>query len=115
MLREAGVEANPVLVSTKANGIPFFPTRSGFNYVVTGVNLGKGTVLLDASERYSLPNLLPERALNWQGRKIMKNGISFWVNLSLGVSSIEENTVNIKIDSEGSIEGMLRNKFEKFL
>ena len=112
MLREAGLDANPILVSTKSNGKPIFPTRNGFNYVVTGISMGKGTVLLDASEPYSLPNLLPGRALNWQGRKILKDGTSSWVNLTSGVSSIEENTVNIKIDSEGSIEGMMRNKFE---
>mgnify|MGYP003123574138 FL=1 len=34
MLREAGLDANPVLVSTKDNGIPVFPTRSGFNYAL---------------------------------------------------------------------------------
>lgn len=111
MLREAGLDANPVLVSTKSNGRPFFPTRNGFNYVVASVNIGDGNILLDASERYSLPNMLPERALNWQGRLIMKDGTSSWVNLTSGVSSIEENTLNVKLTSEGSLDGMMRNKF----
>ncbi len=35
MLRTAGLNANPVLVSTKDNGIPFFLTLNGFNYVVS--------------------------------------------------------------------------------
>ena len=34
MLRSQGVDANPVLVSTRNNGIPLFPTRKGFNYVI---------------------------------------------------------------------------------
>ena len=91
MLRSVGLNANPVLVSTKNNGVPLFPTTKGFNYLVTAVSLEKGTILLDASERYSVPNLLPERAVNWQGRLILKNGASKWVNLSSGTHSVEDN------------------------
>ena len=70
ILRMAGLRANPVLVSTQSNGIPFFPTRNGFNYLITAVSIGNETILLDASEFYSFPNLLPKRALNWRGRLI---------------------------------------------
>ena len=37
MLRSQGVNANPVLISTRNNGIPLFPTREGFNYVICSV------------------------------------------------------------------------------
>lgn len=112
MLREAGLDANPVLVSTKSNGVPLFPTVSGFNYVVCAVNMGGGYVLLDASERYSLPNMLPTRALNWEGRIIFKNGDSNWVNLDAGAKSIEDNFISVKVSDDGLVEGMMRNKFE---
>ena len=111
MLRSAGLEANPVLVSTKSNGVPLFPTRDGFNYVIAAVSFGEGFVYMDASERYSLPNMLPPRALNWQGRLIFKNGTSQWLNLSSGTKSIEDNFVSVKMDNEGIIEGMMRTKF----
>jgi hypothetical protein len=46
MLRYAGLTANPVLVSTRSNGIAPFPNRTAFNYVA---ETPKGLVLLDAS------------------------------------------------------------------
>ena len=39
MLRSIGLNANPVLVSTRDNGIPVFPTRDGYNYVISGVEI----------------------------------------------------------------------------
>ncbi len=112
MLRSAGLNANPVLISTKNNGVPLFPTRNGFNYTVTAVSFEKGTILLDASERYSLPNLLPSKAVNWQGRLILKNGTSKWISLSSGTHSSENHFVSVKMSDDGSIEGMIRTKFD---
>ena len=37
MLRYAGINANPVLVSTRSNGIALFPNRTAFNYVIAAV------------------------------------------------------------------------------
>jgi hypothetical protein len=37
MLRYAGLNANPVLVSTRSNGIAMFPNRTAFNYVIAAV------------------------------------------------------------------------------
>lgn len=111
MLRNAGLDANPVLVSTKSNGVPLFPTRNGFNYIIAAVSLGNGYLVMDASERYSLPNMLPPRALNWQGRLISKNGSAAWLNLSSGTKSIEDNFVSVKMDDEGMIDGMIRTKY----
>ena len=59
MLRYAGLNANPVLVSTRDNGIPLFPTREGYNYVISCVELPTGKVLLDATNKYGSPNILP--------------------------------------------------------
>lgn len=111
MLNAAGLDANPVLVSTKSNGIPLFPTRDGFNYLVAAVTFGEGYVLLDASEPYSVPNMLPTRAVNWQGRLIAKNGVSKWVNLSNGSKAIEDDFISVKVDADGIVEGMMRSKF----
>ena len=71
-----------------------------------------GYVLLDASERYSLPNMLPSRAVNWEGRMIFKNGTSSWIGLSSGTHSVEDTFISVKITDDGLVEGMMRNKFE---
>jgi len=111
MLRSAGLDANPVLVSTKQHGVPLFPTQNGFNYLVAAVTMGDGFVVMDATEPYSIPNMLPPRALNWQGRLIKKNGSSTWLNLSAGSKNIEDNFISVKIDTEGMTEGMMRTKY----
>lgn len=113
MLRSAGLNANPVLVSTRGNGIPFFPTLDGFDYVVSIVEFSEGGyVLLDATEPFSNLNLLPERALNWKGRKVTQNGFSSWVKLISSKHSIEENNLYVKLKEDLSIEGLCRTKLQ---
>jgi transglutaminase-like putative cysteine protease len=64
MLRYAEIKANPVLISTRSNGIALFPSRTGFNYVIAAIEINDGLILLDATEKYSVPNILPLRDLN---------------------------------------------------
>ena len=112
MLRVANLDANPVLVSTRNNGVPFFPTLDGFNYVIAMVDFADGSsVLLDATELYSLPNVLPLRALNWNGRKVEKDGVSSWVKLTSSKHSLEDNNLSVKISEDMMIEGILRSKY----
>ncbi len=114
MLRSVGLKSNPVLVSTKGNGIPLFPTREGFNYVISKVNLSNGKyLLLDATEKYSTINDLPLRAINWKGREITENGQSNWVNLTPSLHAKENNILHAKLDSSGSIEGLLRKSLTR--
>ncbi|MFL0204316.1 transglutaminase domain-containing protein [Tenacibaculum maritimum] len=111
MLREANLDANPVLISTKDNGIPLFPTLKGFNYVIAAVKTPQGFILLDATDPYSKPNILPTRTINWQGRLVHKNGGSIPINLTPLLHSSKKNTLNVKIDENLSIQGVLRSKF----
>ncbi|MFT7900857.1 DUF3857 and transglutaminase domain-containing protein [Tenacibaculum ascidiaceicola] len=109
MLRYSGLKANPVLISTKNNGIPLFPTLDGFNYVISKVNLtNKNYVLLDATEKFSSANILPYRSLNWYGREVFEKGYSEKVNLYPSSHSKENNILHVKIDDFGEISGMLR-------
>jgi len=81
MLRSSNLNANPVLISTKSNGVPVFPTLNGFNYVIAGLELNGKFYLMDATSPSSDINLLPNRAINWQGRLIRPDGTSAWVGL----------------------------------
>jgi hypothetical protein len=112
MLRVANLNAKPVLVSTRANGVPLSPTLDGFNYVIAMVEFTDGSsILLDATEKYSLPNILPNRALNWNGRKIEKDGTSSWVKLTSSKHALEDNYLSVKISDDGLVEGVLRSKY----
>lgn len=109
MLKHAGLRAYPVLVSTRQNGVPLFPTVEGYNYVVSYVSLPDGEVLLDATEKYSMPNVLPFRTLNWQGRIIAEQGGSQLIDLYPKQTS--KNTVFFmaKMDENGDLSGGYRN------
>ncbi len=111
MLRYAGVNANPVLVSTRAHGIPLFPTLDGFNYVISAVELNNGLVLLDASSKFSEPNILPERALNWFGRLLRKDGSSAEVSLIPRSVSKEFVTINFDLKEDGELTGKFRKQY----
>ncbi len=113
MLRHAGINANPVLISTKNHGVPLLPTRTGFNYVVCLIE-GANNVFLDATEKFCSPNILPSRALNWQGRVIRKDGSSNWVNLIPNNSSKEVTSLNVKINDDFSVNGKVRSQFTNY-
>lgn len=110
MLRYAGIEANPVLLSTRSNGIALFPNRTAFNYVIAAVETENSLILLDATEQYSVPNVLPIRDLNWFGRLIRKDGTSTQVNLNPTSLSAEICNLQVKLDAKGLITGKIRKQ-----
>lgn len=113
ILRFAGLNADPVLVSTRSNGVPIYPTLDGFNYVIASVEMANGGIfLLDATEIYSVPNILPIRVLNWNGRKVTKDGNSSWVKLTSAKHSIEDNMMMVKISDDLIVDGLIRTKYE---
>lgn len=107
MLKEAGLSASPILVSTRAHGIPLFPTKNGYNYVIAGVEIQNRVILLDATEKYSAPNVLPLRDLNWEGRLIRENGSSTTVSLYPSKYNTKKIILATKLDFEGTISGMM--------
>lgn len=110
MLRYAGLTANPVLVSTRSNGIALFPNRTAFNYVIAAVENGTDVVLLDATDKFSSPNVLPFRDLNWLGRLIRKDGTSSEVDLMPKQTSNDVITMNYAVNDKGEIVGKLRRQ-----
>ena len=111
MLKACGLEANPVLISTKENGIPMFPTLEGFNYVIAGVTLNEELMLLDATEKYSRPNLLPSRVYNWEGRLIQPNGSSKTVDLYPKTPTQQNLIMNYSVGANGTISGNVMKRY----
>jgi hypothetical protein len=111
MLRSAGIEANPIILSTRKNGIKIFPSRTAFNYVIAGVEMPNKVVLLDASTKNGTPDIIPIRALNYIGRIIRKDGSSSQIDLIPKEVSNEVNYIIGEIDSNGIISGKARQQF----
>ncbi len=108
MLKIAGIDANPVLVSTIENGVPVYPTRTGFNYVIAAAEIDGKQILLDATHKFTAPNILPLNVLNWKGRLIKKDGTSQEINLDPVTQSREISTLMVKMDAKGKMEGKVR-------
>lgn len=113
MLRYAGFYANPVLVSTRANGIAMYPTRTAYNYVITAVDTENNgeVMLLDATSKYTQPNIMPVRVLNWKGRMIMKNRKTAEIDLMPNANSKEVVQIAAQIDKDGKASGKIRNMY----
>ncbi|MDT0645386.1 hypothetical protein RM545_01685 [Zunongwangia sp. F260] len=112
LLRECGLEANPVLVSTRSNGIPSFPTLEGFNYVIAGLRVSGKNILMDATDKLSTPNVLPSRVYNWKGRMISAVGASQEVDLYDGLFADEYITLVAEIDEDGVLAGHVKKRYK---
>ncbi|GAB5565382.1 MAG: hypothetical protein Wins2KO_24450 [Winogradskyella sp.] len=111
MLKSQGINASPVLISTRNNGVPLFPTRKGFNYVICLVEHDGKILLMDATEPYSINNVLPERVINWQGRVITEDGQSRWIDVSPDIKSKKTTMLNVQIQDDFVVKGKVRESY----
>lgn len=111
MLKAAGIKVSPVLVSTIENGIPKYPNRTVFNYVIAAAEIYGHKILLDATNKFTSPNVLPLNLLNWKGRLIKEDGTSEAVELIPEIISEDNYTLKAIIKPDlAKIEGMLAIK-----
>jgi hypothetical protein len=113
-LRDAGLPAHPVLLSTRSHGRinQAMPLLSKFNYVVALVPLADGKELLvDATEPLLPCGVLPERCLNQTGRLVMKNTAeSRWVNLAPTQRNVHYRQINLTLDAQGGLSGKVHEE-----
>ncbi len=111
MLRMSGIDANPVLVSTRENGIAYFPNKTLFNYVIVAVNVNNTILLMDATEKLSDSNRLPVRVLNGSGRLIRKDGTSEEIDLMPKTNSNNVTNIIASINQQGEVAGKVREQY----
>ena len=114
MLKSSGLDARPVLLSTKGNGATLFPNKSKFDYVIASVVLDGKQYLLDATCKYCSIFNLPIRDLNDKGRLINKDGNSSEIDLILEANSINKSNIIANIDSFGEVFGQVSNTYFDF-
>lgn len=110
MLNYAGINANPVLSSTIGNGIPIYPNRTVFNYVIAAADIDGKRVLLDATNKFTSIDVLPLKVLNWTGRLIRQDTSSEEINLLPSTPSKDLNNIIAVIDAKGNISGKIRKQ-----
>lgn len=109
MLREAGFDADPVVISTrdKGNPDPGNAFINQFNYVIAHVALGEDGILLDAAYEQYPTGLLPTRLINKIGL-LVDYEAPRWVDLNLnGEKEVSIYSSRIKFDEAFNMEGVL--------
>lgn len=106
MLHAAGIEAYPVLISTRDNGsiVDIYSILSQFNHVLSYAKIGTKEYLLDATDPLCPHILLPEHALNQVGWLVDKKNPR-WIKINNpGLHSNQTATV-AKLETDGSLTG----------
>ena len=105
MLKNAGFEVHPVLLSTREHGYASetYPIMSKFNYVVVQATKNGKQYILDASDPYTGFNNLPEECYNGTGRVIAE--VPLLVNLSPDSLTESKVTTVFMINDNDKIAG----------
>jgi hypothetical protein len=109
MLNKAGINASPVILSTRENGLlsPSHPSISDCNYVIVKAIIDGKSILLDATESNLQEGIIPFRCLNGEGH-LIKNDESEIVQLS-NSPSVENTMVELEI-KDGIRTGVIRKE-----
>jgi hypothetical protein len=114
LLREAKLDANPLLVSTRENGMhPGYPIVSKFNNVIGHITIGNKDVLLDATNRDMQVGMVSFQNLSHQALLIdLKNVRSRWITTEPAFSSERVYMYNLTLDKENKFKGSI-NQYAK--
>jgi hypothetical protein len=108
-LRSADLPAEPVLISTRDNGLvnKLYPVISEFNYVIARLEIDNQVYLLDATDPLLPFGLLPFRCFNGYGRVISSNKPSYWMDLNASHKEREVFIFDLNLEESGKITGTL--------
>jgi len=111
LLREAGLKAEPLVISTVDNGLINLvsPSIVGMNFVIAAVKIKEGFNLYDATSKQSSKNSLPPRDWNHYGVLIAKDK-AVMMEVGNTTSSFNYLTTEAKINEDGSISGTYSDK-----
>ncbi|MBA4057420.1 MAG: hypothetical protein C0490_22085, partial [Marivirga sp.] len=110
MLKKAGLNVSPVLISTRDNGFIREATAisSQFNYVLCLVKVGEKQILLDGTDKLLPTGVLPERCLNGNGFVVSESAGFSWVPLKSPVKSKTYYHADLVLNSDGELKGKLQ-------
>ena len=116
MLRDAKVDAFPMLLSTRDHGlIPMtHPTLNAFNTFVVGIAQSESSVLfLDASARYGALNVLPSQMLSSQTRIIgsQTHLDGQWIDLQASSRGRTVMQLQGRLAADGTLSASLVSKY----
>lgn len=114
ILKEAKIEAYPVLISTRSNGEhPGYPIISAFNNVILVAKVGKDVHFLDATDKDLPMDLISDENLSHQGFYVdLKNASGNWISTEALIPSEKIYTYNLTLNKENKLVGKI-NQYSK--
>lgn len=115
LLNAAGIDAKPVLISTREHGkIKYdYPYTHFFNYVIILAQVDGVNFLTDATEILSLNNRIPSRCINDKGLIIQKGKIE-WIGLECLFPSEIETEIQIDITDNATVSSSINKSASEY-
>lgn len=106
MLRAAGIEANPLIISTRGNGKikSTYPFQHFFNYVLATISIDSTLFALDATEPLCTFGMVPPRCINDDGLLVKKGKDVGWIDISSTMESKIE--YNLEISPKSDVDSV---------
>lgn len=103
-LNAAGIEAYPVLISTRNNGkvSADYPYNHYFNFVIVYAKVDNKNVLTDATEVNSSPYRIPENCINDRGLLIKEEDQVEWISLQSSIPTQTKTDINLEVNEEST-------------
>ncbi|MEO1438153.1 MAG: transglutaminase domain-containing protein, partial [Bacteroidota bacterium] len=113
LLREAGYEAHPFLISTRSHGKvkKQYPIARQFNHLITAVKLDNQWRLIDVSDSDMSISLLPDYCLNTEGLLLDTEGPK-WLPIQAPISK-SRTGISVKLH-EGKFKVNVQSKDEAY-
>jgi hypothetical protein len=115
MLRSAGIEAYPVLISTRNHGkISYdYPYSHFFNYVIIVAIVDGKKIISDATEVLCLNDRIPSRCINDKGL-IIKNEKTEWIGLECFLPSQIITEIDFEISNDDEIIATIKKNSTEY-
>jgi hypothetical protein len=107
-LRQSGIKAYPILISTRENGRLYkdYPLAKQFEQVIVQAEIGNKVYRFDATYDEVPYNLMPYPNLNYEGL-LIKNGKGEWIDMAAELA-----TKTVQVEMEITDEGAMLGSFE---
>lgn len=112
LLREIGFDANPVILSTRSHGKIHeqYALRKRFNSVLAHIVRNGKDFLIDATDEYLKPGMLPVEYLNGNGWLVHPEKPRF-VSLMPTEKELQYKKAEFVLNEDGELEGILRKSY----
>ena len=115
-LKEAKIDANALLISTRSNGShPGFPLLSKFNSVLVHVKGLEKELILDATDNDHFLGMLAFENLNHQGFSIdLKSETGAWINTEPTFGDEKVYNYTLTLDKENRLKGRMLQYYKGY-